>query len=153
MEGARMIVLNRSAEYCRRHELHPVLPVRRSRTGLRPGVRGKGPMGADKGDTEQWRFPKVKLSPRDKQLIIADVVKISTEVIFNNHLYKFGGKVYKQKKGGPIGLRATCVIARLVMNNWDRKLKKVMNENNITIRMYKSSMDDGRILMPPIRPG
>ena len=50
LEGTRMIVLNRSAEYCRGHQLHRVLPVRRKRTGTRPGVTGKGPMGPDRGD-------------------------------------------------------------------------------------------------------
>ena len=53
LEGARMIALNRSADFCRRHELSRILPVRRSRTGSRPGVRGKGPLGRDRGDTEQ----------------------------------------------------------------------------------------------------
>ena len=38
LEGARMIALNRSADFCRRHELSRILPVRRSRTGSRPGV-------------------------------------------------------------------------------------------------------------------
>ena len=53
MEGVRLIALNRSAKWCREHELRRVLPVRRYRTGSRPGVRGRGPMGEERGDTEQ----------------------------------------------------------------------------------------------------
>ena len=123
MEGARLIALSRSAAYCRSHKLHRVLPVRRKKTGSRPGVRGKGPLGQEVGDTEQWRFPKVKLTEEEKRMILAEVIKIVAEVMFENHLYTFGGKVYRQRKGGPIGLRGTCAIAQLVMCAWDRLWK------------------------------
>ena len=76
LEGARLIALNKSAEYCRRHELHRVLPVRRKRTGSRPGVTGKGPLGQQRGDQEQWKFPNVTLTPREKRLLVAEVAKI-----------------------------------------------------------------------------
>ena len=81
-----MIALNRSADFCRRHVLSRILPVRRSSTGHRPGVRGRGPMGKDRGDTEQWRFPAVKSTDREKLLVVAEMIK------FNNHLYTLGGK-------------------------------------------------------------
>ena len=61
--------------------------------------------------------------------------------------------MYKQRKGGPIGLRATCAIARLVMNNWDRRWKQIMDENKITIKLYKRYMEYGRMVMPPLRHG
>ena len=143
MEGARMIVLNKSAEYCRNHPLSKVLPVRRKRTGRRPGVTGAGPLGQERGDTEQWRFPNVKLSEEDKKRIVAEVVKICTEMTFENHLYTFWGKIFKQRRGGPIGLRGTCAIARLVMANWDRKWMQMMENNNVEIRGYMRYMDDG----------
>ena len=95
LEGTRMIVLNRSSEYCRGHKLSRVLPVRRKRTGTRPGVTGKGPLGPDRGDQEQWRWPNVKLTEEEKTLIVAEVIKIVTEVMFNNHLYTFGGRRYR----------------------------------------------------------
>ena len=50
----------------------------------------------------------------EKNMIMAEVVKISTEIMFENHLYTFGGKVVRQKRGGPIGLRGACAIARLM---------------------------------------
>ena len=40
-------------------------------------------------------------------MVVTEVVKIIAEVMFTNHLYTFGGQVYHQKKGGPIGLRGT----------------------------------------------
>ena len=104
LEGVRMVALNRSADYCRRHKLHRILPVRRKRTGTRPGVTGEGPLGATRGDQEQWRFPSVKITEEEKKLLIAEVVSIVTEVMFDSHLYTFGGEVFKQRRGGPIGL-------------------------------------------------
>ena len=153
LEGARLIALNRSAEYYRSHTLQRVLPVRRGRTGSRPGVTGKGPMGPERGDQEQWRFPDIILAEEEKKLIVAEVIKIMIEILFKNHLYTFGGKRYRQKKGGPIGLRATCAIARLVICAWDRKWKELITKNNITLEEYIRYMDDGRIILLPFRPG
>ena len=153
LEGTRMIVLNRSAEYSRRHELSRVLPVRRKKTGTRPGVTGKGPLGGERGDQEQWRWPEVKLTEREKRLIVAEVVMIVTEVMFKNHIYTFGGKTFRQKEGGPIGLRGTCAIARLTMCNWDRNWKRLIENNRILLNEYMRYMDDGRSMLPAIKPG
>ena len=42
-------------------------------------------------------------------------IAIATQVLFKSHLYTFGGEDFRQVVGGPIGLRATCAIARLVV--------------------------------------
>ena len=78
-------------------------------------------MGATPGDQEQWKFPKVKLTELEKKDLLATVTMMATRVMFKNHLYTFGGRTFRQKKGGPIGLRGTCAIARLVMQIWDAK--------------------------------
>ena len=54
------------------------------------------------------------------------VMKTSVLAIFKTHTYSFGGKFYHQLKGGPIGLRSTCCIARLVMLWWDDRLMVAM---------------------------
>ena len=95
----------------------------------------------------------MKLTPRERKLIVAEVIRISTEVLFKNHLYTFGGKVFKQKEGGPIGLRGTCAVARLTMNFWDRGWKKKMEENRIIIKMFKRYMDDGRAFIAALKQG
>ena len=46
LKETRLIAMSRSAQYCRNHKLHRFLPVWRGRTGPRPGVTGKGPIGA-----------------------------------------------------------------------------------------------------------
>ena len=52
--------------------------------------------------------------------------------MMNSHPYEFNGKMFLQQAGGPIGLRATCAVARTVMNYWDGKWKAVMEENKVT---------------------
>ena len=110
-------------------------------------------MGAERGDQEQWRWPEVTLSKEEKTLIIAEVTKIVTEVMVSNHLYTFGGRKFRQRKGGPIGLRGTCAIARLVMCNWDRRWKTLMEKNRVTLYEYMRYMDDGRSILPAFKHG
>ena len=153
LEACRYIALNWSAEECRKNKLRRVLPTRRGKTGVRPGVRGEGPMGLDTGDSEQWRFPRVKLTEEEKKEIVATVMKIATEFMFKSHIYTFAGKMYKQKTGGPIGLRGTCAIARLVMQVWDKKWLDRMAKLNVAIELAMRYMDDGRAILYAIKAG
>ena len=43
-------------------------------------------MGKERGDTEQWVFPQVVLSKEEKKKIVAEVMGIIAEVLFDNHL-------------------------------------------------------------------
>jgi len=36
-------------------------------------------------------------------------------MIRGHHYYTFGGKTFHQTRGGPIGLRGTCAVARVAM--------------------------------------
>ena len=119
-EALRYIALNWTGRKCEQSKLRKYLPVRSCKKGRRPGITGSGPMGQEIGVETQWIFPEEELEEVTKKMIIATVVEIVTEVMFTSHLYTFGGKVYKQKDGGPTGLRGTCCIARLTMCMWDR---------------------------------
>ena len=69
---------------------------------------------------------------------------ISTEFMFSSHLYTFAGKIFRQASGGPIGLRGTCAIARLVMQMWDLKWMARMDRLKVVIWLAMRYMDDGR---------
>ena len=43
----------------------------------------------------------------------------SVITMMNTHLYEFNGKIFLQQAGGPIDLRGTCAVERVVMNHWD----------------------------------
>ena len=141
-EGARYIVLNCTEEECRTGPLGRILPSRRYVKGTRPGITGAGPMGAETGDQEQWKFPRVTLTKKEKVLIVATVMRIAVLTLFRTHTYGFGGKVFLQKAGGPIGLRSTCAIARLVMVWWDEELLELLVKNNVITNGEARYVDD-----------
>ena len=129
-----------------------VLPTRRGTRGSRPGMKGPGPRGKTKNDQEQWIFPPVKLEEWEKKRIIAEVIGVATKAMFRNHYYQFGGKNFHQEQGGPIGLRGTCAIARLVLQVFDTKWK-VLGDANIRTWMILRYVDDCRAMLQPIRSG
>ena len=153
LEGVRYIALNLSAEECLTSGLRRVVPYRRKTPGSRPGIRGAGPRGKTRGNQEQWVFPEIVLSEEEKREIVAMVVSLATKAMFDLHHYQFGGTTFKQTDGGPIGLRGTCAIARIAMQIFDIKWKKILNRCNLTTWLIKRYMDDLTCLLPPIRKG
>ena len=110
-------------------------------------------MGPDGSDCQKWIFPKVGLTELEKRTIIATVVQIGVLVMFNTHIYQFANKYYLQKKGGPIGLRATCAVARLTMLAWDKRWLAVLEENNVELEEKGRYMDDLRVFLFGIKRG
>ena len=118
------------------HGLRRVLPRRRAVPGKRPEVFGAGPMGRTVGDTEQWIFPDIVLTEEEKTRILAAVTGMMVETLFDSHLYTLGGRVFKQAGGGPIGLRGTCAVARLIMNVWDTTWESMMKSMSFAAELY-----------------
>ena len=116
-------------------------------------MRGEGPKGQERGDQEQWIFPRVELEDWEKEEIVSEVISLATAAMFHHHYYTFGGKVFHQKEGGPIGLRGTCSIARLVMQLYDRKWSQRMMDMGIVIWLLCRYMDDTRVFLPEIKAG
>ena len=153
LECSRYVALNWSQAQCRSSKLRRVLPWRRGTRGTKPGIKGAGPRGKARGDTEQWIFPQVKLEEWEKRELVAVVVEILTEALFSKHYYTFGGKFFHQRGGGPLGLRGTCAIARVVMQMFDRKWRGVLAEQRITTELLVRYMDDARAFLPAFHPG
>ena len=59
-------------------------------------------MGGERGDQEQWEFPRVRLTKAEKRLLIATVIKFATVAMFKNHFYGFGQKIFQQLEGGQL---------------------------------------------------
>ena len=49
--------------------------------------------------------------------MIAAAIKLVTIAMFKHPFYSFAGLKYQQIGGGPISLRGTCTIARLVISH------------------------------------
>ena len=121
--------------------------MRTARGGIRPGVSA-APL-----NDEKWSFPNVVLTEYEEKLLIATAIQIGVIVMMNTHQYSFNGKTFLQRAGGPIGLRATCAVARVTMNMWDRKFQDILVENNIEMKTGCRYMDDVRIFLLAIKEG
>ena len=135
--------------------LKRVLPRRRHTPGSRPGITGEDPMAQDTGVQDQWEFPTLRngLTATEKRLVIAKVLKTSVLAIFKTHTYSFGGRYFHQVKGGPIGLRSTCCIARLVMLWWDDQLMVALMNLNMKTISGARYMDDVRLFLRGVKLG
>ena len=61
----------------------------------------------------------------------------------DNHLYVFGDQLYHQTSGGgPIGLKVTGVLARLLMLYWDKEYLGKLATMGIVPFMYQRYIDD-----------
>ena len=153
LEAARYLVLNWTEKEVKTSGLRRVLPWRRKRGGSKPGITGEGPLGVQRGDQEQWVFPHVQLEDWERKKIVAGVLKLATRAMFRKHFYTFGGKTFQQTEGGPIGLRGTCAVARLVMQAFDREWGELLRALCVRTWGNMRYMDDGRTVMPPFKPG
>ena len=133
--------------------LERVTPVRKFRKGSKPGVTGKGPMGKQSNDEEQWEFPDVEPTELEKRRLIGACVEIGVKKVFTSHLYSFAGKVYLQSDGGPIGVRLAGTVARVVMGEWDMSLNRLMKENKMTTWMISRYVDDVTAVVTALRRG
>ena len=93
------------------------------------------------------------MSDNEKRKVVAEVVSIGVKTMFATHVYSFGGRVFHQMVGGPIGLRSTGAIARVVMAMTDRRVKAKMDKDGVKTKLDARYVDDGRTIMYPIKTG
>ena len=78
----------------------------------------------------------------EKRSMLSKMMEIMILVVMENHVYKFGDTIRKQKDGGPIGLALTGEIADCYLVNWDKKLKRKLQTVGIDLMMYERYKDD-----------
>ena len=81
----------------------------------------------------------------EKKLIIAQVIQKAVLAIFKTHTYGFANTFFLQRRGGQIGLRSTCCIARLVIMWWDRKFIEAIQKSNLSLIEAARYMEDVRV--------
>ena len=68
-------------------------------------------MGAAEDDENQWEFKgDLELTQLEKKRVISEVMRLGVEIMYGTYIYTFGGRNYKQREGGLIGLRSTCAL-------------------------------------------
>ena len=70
------------------------------------------------------------------------VVEVAIRTTFTHHYYKWGDKVLRQIAGGPIGLRATGSVARMVMWRFLKKYRSLLEDNKVEVFLLRKYVDD-----------
>ena len=135
----KFLAVHLTLEEIARNNLISVIPKRKKsgRGGPKPGMAYLD-SDVDKDGNEKWDWSGKRKTPSEIQQkkMVARMMEIVVRAILSNHLYQFDGKVFKQQKGGPIGLEVTGVLARLVMLWWDRAFKDKLRRLEIDLLMY-----------------
>ena len=71
----------------------------------------------------------------------------------SSHMYKVGGEVRLQGKGGPAGLRLTGTIARKTMGEWRKEILRIYKEWNIPSWVLARYVDDCTNIQQLLRVG
>ena len=85
--------------------------------------------------------------------MMSKVLQLVVRACWKLHTYEFGGKVYRQSEGGPIGLRITMASARVIMINWGKIAKDRLEQSGIKVLVESCYVDDGRHLLSTLVPG
>ena len=130
-----------------------ILPYRKKVGGTAPGMASQGMSGKNGKVEDQWVF-KVKEVTREQLMeIVGRCVEIAVRVVFEHFTYNFGGKIYLQKSGGPIGNRLTMACSRVVMQDWGEKYLEILEQTDIITTMFKIYVDDVRQVSTILREG
>ena len=152
-ELSRYLAMTTDYFQWRRWGVAEMIPTRRYTKGKRPGVTGEGPLGKEEDDEDKWVFPNMEPTDHQVKLLLAACLGVAVETVFTLHTYRFGGHIWQQLSGGPIGLRLTAVVARLRMARWMRELKETLGENGVEILLAGFYVDDVRMVTTVIPPG
>ena len=104
-------------------------------------------------DLNYWEFNEQRLDDVIKKEIMARVIQVCVLVLMSTHSYTFAGKIYKQRRGAPIGLRGSACLARILMSIWDKKWTTLQKKLGLIVHLYYRYVDDIRIYLRPISKG
>ena len=133
--------------------LWKILPFRRKVGGTAPGMGSRGMSGKSGSIEEQWCFKTKELTKEQKLEVVARCTEIAVRIIFENFTYNFGGKVYLQQSGGPIGERLTMACSRVVMAEWGEEYELILREAGLTVSLLRIYVDDVRQASTVLRMG
>ena len=114
---------------------------------------------SDDGATEAHKNEETYLKPvrtptdTEKRNMLAKSIEIMIIATLENHIYKFGNEIRRQREGGPIGLAITGEIADCYMLNWDKEFLKKMKALKIEPALYERFKDDITILLRAVEAG
>ena len=81
------------------------------------------------------------------------MVKVTTREIFKHHLYMFAGNPIRQSKGGPIGLRLTSLVARIIMDQWMVGFLVAVTNAGLEVHAVIKYVDDVNLVLTMLQLG
>ena len=141
------LVLNEDERELDRIGIREYCPTRISSRGRKPNVTGQANSSQERR-SKIWRPPE-NPNPDERALkrMLCKALAIGIKKVMEAHVYKFDGKIRKQKKGGAIGLEMTGELAGVFMMWWDRRMRESLREEEINVLMYKRYVDDINIVL------
>ena len=94
-----------------------------------------------------------RYTEQEKRRILGKVVEVAVKTTFHTHFYQWGGKIYRQKKGGAIGLRATGTVAKVAMEVWIRTFKAILIAAGVKVYLLSKYVDDVLMILGSLRKG
>jgi hypothetical protein len=65
--------------------------------------------------------PERKPTAQERRLMFALLLELMIVRVMKNHVYSFNGVNKLQQEGGPIGLKLSGAVAKVVMLSWSRR--------------------------------
>ena len=81
-------------------------------------MQNKEMKGKTRGLESVWEFPTAKPTEEQKKILRSRMAEIGVRVLWSNFCYEFGGEIYLQMEGGPIGAMVTMASSHLVIQEW-----------------------------------
>ena len=106
-------------------ELENFLPRRARSGGQQPGMqndhlKGPNPQRNIEASDQFWIHTEPPISRKLRRKILGKVVEVGVHTLFKTFVYTFGGELFLQIKGAPIGTRVSCAAANLATDwVWD----------------------------------
>eukprot|EP00794_Sanderia_malayensis_P013422 gene13422-14801_t len=136
------ISLSRTPEEIRAVGLEEVCPTQAQRRGPKPTITASGSAARKEVRFQSW-WPATSAPSRQQQrTMLIEALRIGLEVVMENHVYKFDGRINRQQRGGAIGLALTGSLAQVFMMWWDRTFKSRLSDLGIVTRLCKRYVDD-----------
>ena len=107
-------------------------------------MQNKEMKGKTRGMENVWEFPAVTPTPYQQRILRARMAETGVRVLWTNFCYEFGGEIFLQMEGGPIGSRVTMASSRLVMQDWSEGYLEILDLSGVRTDALKGYVDDGR---------
>ena len=112
-----------------------LLPRRVNPSGRKskPGIS----TAAEENNHERWRYPKPPslLTKEEKKLIMGCITQQLVKLVFDNHFYMWDNEIFHQQGGCPMGVLSSSPVSRIVMDDWQEKMKEMEDKMDALARI------------------